>query len=403
MPEIHSKALDQTIQVDRIIDRIESEKSGPTMVFLAGVHGNEPAGIFALHQVFNELRELKIPIKGSISGISGNLWALEHGERFHTKDLNRLWTKENIEALEKRNFQPDNEDEQEQLSIQNEIDAILAKKSGPVYFFDLHTTSGETIPFITVNDSILNRKFTSLYPLPSILGIEEFLNGPLLSYINELGYVSFGFEGGQHDAIEAIDNHKIFVYLSLVFAGVITKDAIPYDDFLNKWRILNPGHQVFYEIFERYEIQTDELFTMKPGFSNFQHISKGEELAVSNGKTLVSKKNATLFMPLYQAKGNDGYFLVKKTPRFFLWLSGVLRRFKVDRIFPLLPGVKWSSKEKDTMLVDLRIARFITKPLFHLFGYRSKQVDANFLRIKNREYRSKMSEYKEEAWFKFRG
>ena len=35
-------------------------------------------------------------------------------------------------------------------------------------------------------------------------GIEEYLNGPLLSYINELGYVAFGFEGGQHDDISAI-------------------------------------------------------------------------------------------------------------------------------------------------------------------------------------------------------
>jgi hypothetical protein len=82
-------------------------------------------------------------------------------------------------------FKPNNEDEKQQLFIQETINLILEEESGPFYFFDLHTTSSDTIPFITVNDSLLNREFTSMYPLPSILGIEEYLEGPLLSYINE--------------------------------------------------------------------------------------------------------------------------------------------------------------------------------------------------------------------------
>ena len=55
--------------------------------------------------------------------------------------------------------------------------------------------------------------------MPIVLGIEEFLNGPLLSYINEMGYVAFGFEGGQHDSPLAYKNHKSFIYLSLLYAG----------------------------------------------------------------------------------------------------------------------------------------------------------------------------------------
>ena len=39
---------------------------------------------------------------------------------------------------------------------------------------------------------------------PIVLGIEEYLQGPLLSYINTLGYVSLGFESGQHDNKQAI-------------------------------------------------------------------------------------------------------------------------------------------------------------------------------------------------------
>ena len=106
--------------------------------------------------------------------------------------------KKNIEALSKDNFQPVNEDEIELAELFALIQEIIQNQSGPLYFFDLHTTSSQSIPFIPVNDSLINRAFAQQYPLPLILGIEEYIEGPVLSYINELGFVSFGFEGGQH-------------------------------------------------------------------------------------------------------------------------------------------------------------------------------------------------------------
>jgi hypothetical protein len=56
---------------------------------------------------------------------------------------------------------------------------------------------------------------------------------------------------------------------------------------------------------------------MKPGFKNFQTVSKGVPLAVSDGQLITAKKTAKILMPLYQSKGLDGYFLVKPTPSFF--------------------------------------------------------------------------------------
>jgi succinylglutamate desuccinylase len=399
MAKIYSKALDQSIEVERIINRLSTE-SGPCLIFLAGIHGNEPSGIFALKQVFNKIEKLNTKIKGTVYGISGNLWALEKQERFHKTDLNRLWTRENINKLGAGTFKPNNEDEKQQLFIQETINLILEEESGPFYFFDLHTTSSDTIPFITVNDSLLNREFTSMYPLPSILGIEEYLEGPLLSYINEQGYVSFGFESGQHDTIEAIENHKIFVLLSLVFTGVLERDLIPFNDYMKQWEKINPNHQAVYEIFYRHEIQQDEEFEMSPGFSNFSSIAKGQVIATSNNEQIKSRKASTIFMPLYQSKGSDGYFLVQRTPKFFLSLSAFLRRYQVDRIFPILPRVKWASAQKDSTIVNLKTARFIARPLFHLFGYRSKQKEKSYLYIRNREYRSRKSEYLQENWCK---
>lgn len=399
MAEVHSKALNQTITVDRIIGRVDGRKPGPCLLFFAGIHGNEPAGVFALHEVTQELNRKKEHLSGSIIAISGNQWALERSVRYQETDLNRMWTEDKIEALIKGDLIPKNEDEKQQLEIFRLLHDLINTETGPFYFFDLHTTSSASIPFITVNDSLLNRKFTSQYPVPLILGIEEYLDGPLLSYINELGYVSFGFEGGRHDDLSSINNHTVFIYLSLIFSGALNKSTVEYDIYLRDWKTLIPNHQAFYEIYSRFEVRENEKFVMKSGFSNFQTINRNEHLATINGNKIYAKEKSIIFMPLYQVQGNDGYYLIRKIPPFFLWLSSVLRNYAIDRFFVLLPGVNWFSPLKDTMVIDLRIARLISKQLFHLFGYRSKQIGKNYLLIKNREYRSRKEDYTKENWY----
>lgn len=201
MTRVYSKSLDQTIYIERFIGQLKTKSKGPSIILTAGIHGNEPAGIFALNQLVDFLKTNNIKIKGNIYAIAGNLPALENGERFHQQDLNRLWTNDRMQQLQKGKLEINDKDTAEQISLNDSINAILKQNSGPFYFIDLHTTSSETMPFVVMNDSLLNRKFTDQYPLPTILGIEEYLEGPLLSYINELGYVAFGFEAGQHDEI----------------------------------------------------------------------------------------------------------------------------------------------------------------------------------------------------------
>lgn len=388
--------VETNVTFKRIIGQKKGKLPGATVVYFAGIHGNEPSGIYALQEVFEEIKN--IDIRGEIIGISGNIWALENGKRFHEQDLNRIWKAQNIEALETGNFIAKNEDEKQQEEIFDIIQQIERNNDSPLYFFDLHTTSSQTVPFLTVNDSLLNRKFSAQIPSPQILGIEEYLDGPLLSYLNEKGYVSFGFEGGQHDDNQSIKNHKAFIYLSLVFSGVISKNQIDFSSYYAQLLEQSQGLKGFYEITERYKIQKEENFTMKEGFTNFQPILKGELLALSNQTPIYNKKKNIIFMPLYQSQGEDGYFLIQPTPKIFLQLSAWLRNQKIDRIFPLLPGVNWKDEKKTEMQVDLRIARFIAKPLFHLFGYRSIQKNNTILVIKNREYASKNKIYEKEKW-----
>ena len=81
-------------------------------------------------------------------------------------------------------------------------------------------------------------------------------------------------------------------------------------------------------------------------------------------------------------------------------MSAWMRKIRFDRFLVLLPGINWTSKEKDALMVNLKIARFFTRNFFHLLGYRSKQLDNTHLVVKNREAMSRYKEYKNENWYK---
>ncbi len=400
MTTIYSNALEKSIKVNRLIGQLKGSQPGPTIIFTGGIHGNEPSGVFALQRVIKDLQEKNLPINGNIFAISGNLGALEKGERYEYQDLNRLWTSERMEQLYKGNIDIKNTDEDQQVKICKIIKSILDSETGPFYFMDLHTTSSETIPFLTVNDSLLNRKYTKQYPVPIVLGIEEHLDGPLLSYINELGYVAFGYEGGQHDDLSSIENHIAFIYLSLVFTGCINKKNIEFNHYYELLAKTSIDSRNFYEIFYHYKIKENESFKMKPGFFNFQKIKKKQNLASSNGDAVFSLKKGRMLMPQYQNQGDDGFFIIRRIHPFYLRLSRTIRKMRFDHILPILPGVHWFSEKRDALKVNRKIAWLFAKQFFHLMGYRSKRFNKTHLVVKNREAASKKEAYSNAIWNK---
>lgn len=393
MIEVYSQALDQTIRIDRIIGHLEGRKPGPTVVFFGGIHGNESSGVFALHRMIDELYEKQSLLRGHIYAIAGNLKALEKGKRYCFEDLNRLWSASQMKTLEKAE-RADLEDEKlEQYEILQLVKKIIDKETGPFYFMDLHTTSSETIPFIVVNDSLLNRKFTEQLPVPMILGIEEYLDGPILSYINELGYVSFGYEAGQHDDLASYQNQTAFIYLCLVFTESMDRKDIDYFHYYEQLAKHTATSKDIFEIVFRFRIHSGDTFEMHPGFVNFQRVKRGQEMAIRNGKIVMAKHDGRVFMPLYQSQGNEGFFEIRKVQPFFLKLSGLLRKMKIGHVLPFLPGIRWQSVEHKALVVNLKVARFLAKPLLHLLGYRAKEVGKNKLVIKNREAASRTNDY----------
>ena len=327
---------------------LQGERNGPTLVFFAGIHGNEPAGVFALKHVLQELKIQETPIQGEIYAIAGNLGALEKGVRFQNEDLNRIWFPERIKSIGTK--KDCTQEEKELWSLYGTLNQILENGRPPFYFIDLHTTSSDTSPFIVLNDSLLNRKYASNYPLPTILGIEEYLGGALLSYINELGYVSLGYESGQHDDVKAIKNSMDFIWYTMAITDVVKCPESEKVALRNEILKSSEASNRFYEIYYQHDIIPRSDFQMLPGFVNFQEIPKGIEIALDNGEVISTKGKRQIFMPLYQDQGSEGFYYIRPIPKILLWISKGLRRFKADHLLVRLPGVAWKSIKKDALV-----------------------------------------------------
>ena len=400
MTKIFSASLDRSIEVSRIIGQIRGSGQGPTIIFFGGVHGNESSGVFALNEVLNELQHKSDVVKGNIFAICGNMDALKEGLRFTGEDLNRIWTSERIDHLSQNSEDQLSKESKQQQEIYSAVQNILTTEKGPFYFIDLHTTSSESIPFVVISDSLINRKFAEQFPVPLIVGIEEYVEGALLSYINELGYVSLGYEAGRHEDMASYENQIAFIYLSLSYAGIIAKKKIDFYHYFEQLAKTSITSRDVYEIVYRYKIRESDDFEMKRGFVNFQKVKKNQVLATRNGKKVIASHTGRLFMPLYQNQGTDGFFEIRKIHPLLLRISELLRYTKADHLLPLLPGIRWQSDRRDALIVNLKVARFFTKQFLHLLGYRSKRIDKRHLVIRNVETNSRTKEYRKTKWGK---
>jgi succinylglutamate desuccinylase len=362
------------LEVDRIIGKYRAGK-GPCLFVTGGLHGNEPAGVLALQEVVQEIEERKLELKGSFYAIAGNLEGLKAGKRYLKQDLNRLWKVSILEKLKEGALKKDEDQKElnELIDIFELVEEALST-GGPHVFLDLHTTSSQSVPFIPVNDTLINRKFTKSLPVPSVLGIEEFLQGAFLSYINEYKVVALGFEAGQHEDPQSVYFHKAMVWLSLVEAGIVQQTEVPeYDNYMSRLKDECRLQEQFYEIRRRFKIEDGTGFSMLPGYESFQPILKGELLANDNSGPIRAIESGNIFMPLYQTQGSEGFFIIREVPPIWLRISSILRKIRFDDILVLLPGLNKHPRYEGTLIANTRVARFLATELFHLLGYRRKR------------------------------
>lgn len=381
-------AITSDARADHLIGSFCGDASGPTLIAVGSIHGNEPSGSTALRRVADVLGNVESKLHGRVYLIEGNVRALRAKVRFIDSDLNRHWTRANILAVDSGEPPTGSEDSElrELLPLFREI---LETAQSEVFALDLHSTSASGLPFGTVGDTLRNRGFAQRFPVTFLLGIEEQLEGTMLEYLNNRGVVTFGFEGGQHDSAETAANHEALVWLGLVNSGVACERDVPDFKGLRLGLAKASGRPRIVEIIHRHHVRASDDFTMDPGYENFDPVVRGQRLAHDRSGPINSPRNGLVLMPLYQKKGEDGFFIGREVARFWLGLSKLLRRAGAPTLIRILPGVWRHPNDPESLVVNTRVARFFPLQIFHLLGFRRRAWEGHRLVVSRRKFDGK--------------
>lgn len=371
-------------ELPRVLASLEGGVPAPTLLCVAGLHGNEPLGVVGLRRVLAALESDRTGLEGRIVGLTGNRRALAEGRRFIDRDLNRSWNPGAIAAL-RRGQRPATAEDEELLELESEVREVLATATGDVFLLDLHTISGPGPAFAIFEDTLANRRFAFAFPVPLVLGLEEEVTGTLSNYLCSQGVVTLGFEAGQHTEPAAADRTADAVWLALEASGVLRAGSRPQvEEARRRLRRESGSLPHLVEVRHRHPIRPEDGFRMAPGFVTFQRVRKGQAIAADRRGTVRAGEDALLLMPLYQQQGDDGFFLVRRVRPVWLRVSAVLRRLRLERHLHRLPGVHPHPERPLSFIVDRRVARWLTLELFHLLGFRRVGRTGRFVALSRR-------------------
>lgn len=378
---------------ERLVGRYRGGEEGPLLVCVGGIHGNEPAGVEALRRVLGRLADERPVFRGEVVGVAGNLEALSRSTRFVDEDLNRIWTLERVARVRDRGLAAadagsSSTEEREMSGVLRLLESILPDdaEGREVHVVDLHTTSSESVPFVTLSDSLGNRAFARQFPLPLVLGLEEELEGTLLDYVDHLGHVAIGIEGGSHRAPSSVDHLERAVWLALASLEMVALDAAPEPGRLRR-SLARAAEDVpsLFEVRYRHALRDGDGYRMDPGYRNFQEVGAGEVVGRDRRGPVRAPEAGRIFLPLYQDQGEEGFFVVRRVAPFWLRVSALLRRLRADRVARHLPGVRPHPEREEALVIRPPATRPLAVKLFHLLGYRRERPENGDLVLARRK------------------
>jgi succinylglutamate desuccinylase len=307
------------MQESRLIGRYSQGHAGPMLVLLGAMHGNEPAGIYAIRRVLRLLEEEKaknsaFEFKGSVIGLIANLEAYKQGVRFINKDLNRSWHYEDY-----RHFI--NVSQEERSIEQNQIVDIIEEIRKEIHItspesivvLDIHTTSAYGGIFSIITDDPLSEKIAVELHAPVIKGMLDGITGSSIHFFhgNNMGIptTAIGFEAGQHYDPSSIDVATSAIVNCMRTIGCVQPNDVEnkHDDILLSWSQFLPKIAHYHS---RYAVKDSTIFKMLPGYKSFDKIVKDQHLADDIDGPVFAEVDAYLLLPLYQMQGEDGFFLI---------------------------------------------------------------------------------------------
>ncbi len=313
-------------EMERILGRYEGEKNGPLVLVFGAMHGNEPAGVAAIQEVFNMLdREPTtnpgFVFSGQLVGLVGNLAAFGQNQRYIAQDLNRMWHTDFVAGILAGNITKTMHEHWELEALAKAIRAEIGRyQPAKVILLDLHTTSASggifTIPLESDPESVL---LSASLHAPVVLGLLDGLEGTFMHYAHHPASLlrapnrsvhALAFEAGQHSDSLSV-NRAISATIGLLrgVSSVRNRDVDNHHDaILQEYAINLPKMS---RITHVHHIAPDEAFVMRPGYVNFQPIEQAEYIADNRFGPIHAPSQGHILMPLYQPQGVDGYFLVE--------------------------------------------------------------------------------------------
>ncbi len=313
---------------ERIIGIYDEGKRGSLLIILGSMHGNEPAGVLALEEMFNMLKvepdtNPNFTFKGRFIGLKGNLAAIRENKRFINKDLNRQFTNENIERVlnEKDESKLDSEDKELRAILRLIHREVEEYQPEQFILLDLHTTTAFGGIFSIATDDPESQRIAVELHAPVIRGLINGIQGTTLHYFNSDNFnvptVAVTFESGQHN--EDLSVKRAIAAITNCMRSV---KCVRAEDVENKHdKILieySRGLPKIADLLYCHSIAPEDEFVMAPGYENFQHIKMGDILARDQKGEIRSLNDGRILMPLYQKQGEDGFFIIKTIEEFGL-------------------------------------------------------------------------------------
>ncbi len=314
------------IYMDRIIGQYGGTQSGPLVVAIGAIHGNETAGVQALKEVFQMLEREAVAhpdfeFKGKLVGLIGHRQAFKRGLRFIKQDLNRLWLPNEVQQILEED--PANLRD-EQLEIRELYSAVChavqTDLPATLVLLDLHTTSATGGIFCIPTDETESLALSRELRAPVILDLFKGVHGTLLRFTTEGHFDQPGFpkralgaafEAGQHD-----DPHSVSRSISAIVHCLRAVGCIPVNALSSHHDVTlqesSAGLPEVTRLHYVHRIVPGDHFKMRPGYLNFQPIHQGEILADDVNGPVKALEDGLILMPLYQPQGADGFFVVQK-------------------------------------------------------------------------------------------
>ena len=311
------------IDTKRILGRYNGADKGPLFICIGAMHGNEPAGVKAIDLVLKmlEVEPIRNPgfvFHGRLLGLIGNRRAHESGVRFVNRDLNRSFDSDELVRIQNSSLENLNSEDLEFLELTDIISEEI-KEYNPqrIVLLDLHTTSSHGGIFTICRDIERDIKIGAALHAPIVLGILAGLKGTTLHYFTTenigVDTIPITFESGQHEEGMAVNRAVAGIISCMKEIGCVRSEDVEnhHEEILIEYGKKLPRVTT---LVRHHGISEGDGFEMALGYSNFQPIESGEEVAKDKaGPIIVNEEGTRILMPLYQKQGEDGFFLVKET------------------------------------------------------------------------------------------